>query len=246
MKLISLNTWGGRAGKEALLDFFRKHKDVDIFCLQEIWEGGEEEAPTWGDGIDTKMLTNIGSILENYFMFFRPHYRDYYGLALFVKKDFKIIEEGEIFVFKERKNIFDDFGVNHPRNLQYVTVETKKGIRTILNFHGLWNGISKEDTEERITQADNITKFLKNISNPHILCGDFNLMPENKSLKMIEDMGMKNLIKEFGVTSTRSSHYKKPEKFADYTLVSRDIKVNQFKVLPDEISDHLAMYLDFE
>lgn len=37
MKLISLNTWGGRAGKEELLAFFERHRDIDIFCLQEIW-----------------------------------------------------------------------------------------------------------------------------------------------------------------------------------------------------------------
>lgn len=57
---------------------------------------------------------------------------------------------------------------------------------------------------------------------------------------------MKNLIKDFGITSTRSSYYKKPVRFADYTFVSEGIKINDFKVLPDEVSDHLAMYLDFE
>jgi len=71
-------------------------------------------------------------------------------------------------------------------------------------------------------------------------------LPENRSLNMFEDFGMKNLIKEFNIPSTRSSHYKKPERFADYTFVSKDIKVNQFRVLSDEVSDHLAMYLDFE
>ncbi len=110
----------------------------------------------------------------------------------------------------------------------------------------MWNGISKEDTEERIIQSDNIIKFLKNLSEPHILCGDFNLLPENKSLKMLEEFGLKNLIKEFGVSSTRSSYYTKPVRFADYTFVSKNIKLNEFKVLPDEVSDHLAMYLDFE
>ncbi len=57
---------------------------------------------------------------------------------------------------------------------------------------------------------------------------------------------MRNLVKEFGITSTRSSYYAKPERFADYTLASNDIKVNEFKILPDEVSDHLAMYLNFE
>jgi len=76
MKIISLNTWGGRAGKENLLDFFRKHKNIDIFCLQEVWEGGEAEAPKWGEGIDTAMISNISNILKNHDVFFRAHYHE--------------------------------------------------------------------------------------------------------------------------------------------------------------------------
>jgi hypothetical protein len=38
MRILSLNTWGGRAGRDIQLDFFRRLKDeVDIFCLQEVW-----------------------------------------------------------------------------------------------------------------------------------------------------------------------------------------------------------------
>jgi len=246
MKIISLNTWSGRAGNKELLDFFTRHEDIDVFCLQEVWEGGHEHSSKWGENIDTKLITNIGKVLKNHTVFFRPHYKDFYGLAIFIKNNIKIQEEGDIFVFKDRESAFREFDKNHARNLQYITIETPKGLRTICNFHGIWNGISKEDTDERITQADNIINFLKNISVPHVLCGDFNLLPENKSLKMLENLGMKNLIREFSIQSTRSSHYKKPVRFADYTLVSDGIEVNEFKVLPDEVSDHLAMYLDFE
>jgi exonuclease III len=43
MKIISLNTWGGRAGNEELLSFFEKYKEeIDIFCLQEIWSAPHE------------------------------------------------------------------------------------------------------------------------------------------------------------------------------------------------------------
>jgi endonuclease/exonuclease/phosphatase family metal-dependent hydrolase len=246
MKLISLNTWGGRAGKDELLSFFSKNKDVDIFCLQEVWEGGDEDVLNWGKGIDTKMITNIGNVLKEHSVFFRPHYHDFYGLAIFARKNLPIREEGEIFVFKERKNITDDFAPNHARNIQYLTIEIPRGIQTIINFHGIWNGGGKFDSEERLLQSDNILRFVKNLTNPYILCGDFNLRPDTVSLKKLEQAGMRNLIKDFGITSTRSSHYKKEERFADYTLVSNGIKVNNFKVLPDEISDHLAMYLDFE
>ena len=250
MKLISLNAWVGRAGKEKLLDFFKKYKDIDVFCLQEIWQGGDHAmeyyANAWGKGITNTLIIDVSKILNNHSVFFYPSHEDFYGLTIFSKKDLHIVEEGEIFVHRTKKDGFDKEDVNHARNLQYVTIETPEGLRTILNFHGLWNGQGKEDTSERLLQSDNIVNFLKNIQNPYILCGDFNLLPATESLKKIEVLGLKNLIKEFGITSTRSSHYTKPIKFADYTFVSPEIKVNEFKMLPDEVSDHLAMYLDFQ
>ena len=203
-------------------------------------------APKFAKEIDTSMLTNISAVLKDHVIFFRPHIEDFYGLALFIKKELKVLEEGDIFVYKDKGWMHEESNGNHARNLQYMTVETSNGPRMILNFHGLWNGGAKEDTEERVTQSDNIAKFLKNVSHPHVLIGDFNLLPETKSLKALEELGLKNLVKEFGVTSTRSRHYTKPVKFADYALVSKGIKVNEFKVLPDEVSDHLALYLDFE
>ena len=247
MKLISLNTWAGRAGKENLLDFFKRHRNVDVFCLQEIWEGGRHYAVPWGDNMDTDCLTNIGNVLTGHTAFFRPHYHDWWGIAMFAKKDLNIQQEGELFVHKEKEDSFaKDDAVNHARNIQYMTIGTSHGPRTIVNFHGLWTGNGKGDTDDRLQQSDNIIRFLKTLSHPYVLCGDFNLLPETQSLKKLENNGLRNLIKEFGITSTRSSHYKKPIRFADYTFVSDGITINDFKVLPDEVSDHLAMYLDFE
>jgi endonuclease/exonuclease/phosphatase family metal-dependent hydrolase len=58
---------------------------------------------------------------------------------------------------------------------------------------------------------------------------------------------MRNLIREYGITSTRSSLYAtSPVMYADYALTTPGVKVNEFKVLPDEVSDHLALLLDFE
>ena len=36
MKIIYLNTWGGRV-TEPLKKFFESNQDVDVFCLQEVW-----------------------------------------------------------------------------------------------------------------------------------------------------------------------------------------------------------------
>jgi endonuclease/exonuclease/phosphatase family metal-dependent hydrolase len=254
MKLICLNTWGGRGGKENLLNFFEEHKHVDLFCLQEMWAASHDliGRSVAGkilnlDTIMTRGVQEISAIMSDYLAYFHPHYENY-GIMMLVKKDLQILDEGDFFVHHHKGYIpgpNEDLG-HHARNLQWVTIETKAGPRMIINFHGLWNGKGKGDSEHRLTQSDKISTFLKNTTMPHVMCGDFNLTPDTESLKKLEALRMRNLIKEYGITSTRSNLYTKPEKYADYTLVSKDIEVKDFKILPDEVSDHLAMYLDFE
>ena len=131
------------------------------------------------------------------------------------------------------------------KNLQYATIETENGLRTIINFHGLWNGLGKEDSDERLIQSQNIVAFLKTLKNPYVLAGDFNLSPNTISLTMLEDHGMRNMVKEFGIESTRTHLYDKENKFADYVLVSGGIEALDFSVLPDVVSDHSPLYLEF-
>jgi len=254
MKLISLNTWGGRAGKEKILAFFVAHKDVDVFCLQEIWSAPYEHFEGYSAGglsIDHSRIMvygmqEISTLLESHTAYFKPHHLDNYGLMTLVKKDLDVISEGDVFIHKDKGYIPEgDIGF-HARNVQFVKIATKNGNRSILNFHGLWNGDGKGDSESRLLQSDRIIQFMKTLSNPYIMCGDFNLLPDTQSIKKLEDFGLHNLIKEYRITSTRTSFYTKAEKFADYALVSDEISVKDFKVLPDEVSDHSPLYLEFE
>jgi endonuclease/exonuclease/phosphatase family metal-dependent hydrolase len=77
------------------------------------------------------------------------------------------------------------------------------------------------------------------------LCGDFNLQPETKSLAILEK-GMRNLIKEFNIDTTRNYLYDHKEKYADYFLVSPEVKILSFKVIDTLVSDHLPLVLEFE
>jgi endonuclease/exonuclease/phosphatase family metal-dependent hydrolase len=58
------------------------------------------------------------------------------------------------------------------------------------------------------------------------------------------ELGCRDLIKEYGITSTRTSLYPKPNKFADYVFVSKGIEIVDFKILSDEISDHTPLELE--
>lgn len=253
MKLITLNTWGGRAGKEKLLSFFEKYKDVDVFCLQEIWSASYEHLEGHAAGgmnidheqIMTRGLQEISKVLSNHVSYFHPHHLDNYGLQMLVSKDLSVIEDGEVFVYKQKGYIPKGDVGTHARNIQYVTLKTNSRIITVINFHGLWNGGGKTDSEDRMKQSKNILEFANNLSNDFILCGDFNLLPETKSIGALEEYGLRNLIKEYGVTSTRTSFYKKQEKHSDYIFVTKGMNVKEFKVLPEEVSDHSALLLEF-
>lgn len=257
MKLICLNIWGGRAGKEGLLAFFEKYRDTtDIFCLQEVWADKYENlegslaggVPINNSLIMTQALQEISAVLPNHVAYFRPSFLGSYGLCTYVRKGVKVLEEGDVFVHLEREHIIPeglDVGT-HARNLQYVSLKNGATQETIMNFHGLWNGRGKSNTPERIVQSERIIEFLRSRNEPFVLVGDFNLTPETESLKMLEYGGIRNLVTELGITSTRTNLYAKPGKHANYVFVSPGITVRDFKVLPDEVSDHAPLYLDFE
>lgn len=250
MKVISLNTWGGEAGLPKLLSFFRQHDDVDIFCLQEIWNGGEhmkteKAGGSWLENRVTDLFPQLCEALPDHDSYFRPHFFDFYGLAMFVKKGITVHEEGELFIYGERGFVSSDDMGNHSRNLQYVVVETERGKKLVVNLHGLWNGRGKTDTEERLLQSEKIIELVNQHALPSVILGDFNLLPTTMSVQKLEDAGLRNMIKECGITSTRTSYYTKPEKFADYAFASDGVEVKEFKVLDDEVSDHSPLFLEF-
>ncbi len=129
--------------------------------------------------------------------------------------------------------------------MQYIEIE-KDGVSIIIgNTHGLWQKNSmKLNTPERIEQSRRITEFFRQKEGRKILCGDFNMKPNIKSMQMIE-RELISLVRKYDIKSTRTSFYLRPEKFSDYIFISPDIYVKDFKVLKDEVSDHSALLLDF-
>lgn len=253
MKIITLNTWGGRAGKELLLSFLSEHKEnIDVFCFQEIWSAPYEHLDghdAGGNKINNEKtmvygMQEISKLLSDHKSFFYPHHLENYGLMMSINKNIAVSEEGEVFVHKHKGYIPTGDVGKHARNINYIKTSLNDKPLTIINFHGLWNGMGKGDSDDRLEQSKNIINFLKTLEGEIVLCGDFNLLPDTESLKMFEDFGLRNLIKEYGVTSTRTSYYKKPEKFADYIFVSKGLDVKDFKVLPDEVSDHSPLFVE--
>lgn len=245
MKLITLNTWGGRV-KEPFVEFIEKYRDVDIFCFQEVYDKSEEILGEEYPDSNHNLFIELTDLLPNHNGFFRPALHGVYGIAIFIKKDYLVSDEGEILIHARNQDGVMNDG-HHDRNMQWIKFSCDGRAYTVFNVHGLWNGKGKDDTQERISQSKIIKECINGTPDPKILCGDFNLNPETESVVILEK-GMNNLVKDYAISTTRTNIYfakpGKTEKFADYIFTSPDIRVKNFAVLPDEVSDHAALFLE--
>lgn len=248
MKLINLNTWAGKI-KEPLENFLKIHsKDTDIFCFQEIFNNysGNTDNYINDSKANLNILQDIKNILIDFDVYFCPVADNIYGIATFVKKGIKVINTGDILLY-ENQNYDQNNEVNdHNRKMQWLRIKQNSKEFVVMNLHGHWDNSGKGDTPNRIIQSDKIIDFIKPIKSiPKILVGDFNLNPDTKSIKMIEEY-LINLITLNKVKTTRTKLYNGEYKYADYIFVSPDVNVEEFEVLPDLVSDHTALLLQFD
>jgi hypothetical protein len=237
MRTIFLNCWFGEAGNP-LYDFFKKQSgETDIFVLYEV-------SPTMHQDL-FKIFTNFsGEYVKN-----TPRS----GQSIFVKNDIQILDNKQVHLFKQLPG---DTGCLQKMKLKKGNLKFVVG-----GVHGKAAPGSKKDTKLRLNQSKTILDSFDPKKEPTIIGGDFNLMPQTQSIKMFEQAGYINLIKEFGITSTRNHFsweqakeieekggrkYFGIQTFADYAFVSPGVKVQKFEVPDIEISDHLPLILDFE
>lgn len=245
---------------DPLKAFLKKHaSNVDIFCFQEVYHGSEQAKNRWNQKSNygemrMNIYSEVSEILEDHIGFHAASVEIEsegeqipYGIAIFIKKNLELIAQGTYEVFERYENLdveenMKKIGIWN-RLLQYATINHNGSPLTIFNLHGLHTGKGKDDTRDRLKQSEQVKKFMQNHPGQKILCGDFNLNITTESLTLLED-GMKNLVKEFGITSTRSHHYLHAVKFADYLLVTPNIHVIDFNVLDDVVSDHLPLFIE--
>lgn len=257
MKLVSLNIWGGRA-YTPFVEFVKTHAaDTDIFCFQEILSSSSRNLLT--HGARANILGELTAILTDFDVHFAPEQDGYdledmvdfpisMGQATFTRKSHRVDSTDSVFVYRGRNQGSDRYTI--PSNFQYIRLSCGGKPFTIGNIHGIPYPGTKIDTPERLEQSRLVNDFFAREKGAKIICGDFNLLPETRSVKMIEEAGMRNLIMTHGVPETRSKlspYYGTPKylKFADYIFVSDEVKVHSFEVPSIEVSDHLPMILEF-
>lgn len=99
----------------------------------------------------------------------------------------------------------------------------------------------------RARQIEELINIVNAIKNPVILMGDFNTFRGMEEIKkLMKETHLKDNIKldKYSVQLTQPMWH--PLRRLDYILVSRQIKVKQYKVLNYPFSDHLPLFVEFK
>jgi hypothetical protein len=253
MKLISLNIAFGR-WYESLLPFIEaESKTTDIFCIQELFDSKISDFSKEYH-CRLNVFDELINILTefNYEIRYAPSYAKYFMqellpdgvrpcIAIFYRKGIKRISSGGFVTYKPKSTPGVNFGALLTGNLQWLLLNIDDQDYLITHLHGVYQrDTNKINTPAREYQSQKILKLLKKYDAKKILCGDFNLLPDTNSIKLLSDNYI-NLIEKHNITDTRGKLYDKPIRYADYMFVSDDLNVQEFKTLNVEVSDHLPL-----
>ncbi len=261
---MCLNGWGGKL-YDQLLPYLTK-QNPDILCLQEVVHtpATEKEWLTYRDGNHVlpqraNFFQDVQTALPNHLGTFCPAAQgvlwdenteipSQWGLATFVRRSYPIIAQLQGFVHKTYSP--HNYG-EHPRSRSAHAIRVfdygKNKPVVVAHMHGLRDLNGKMDTPERARQAHKLVSFTNELTENNdavVVCGDFNVGPNSETLKIMAEAGLTDLVTTRTSGGTRTSHYKKPGKYADYMLVNEQTNVVDFKVIFEpEVSDHCPLIL---
>lgn len=230
VKIIFLNTWHGKC-RDKLAAFIKRECDsTDIFCFQEA----DPLAREWF----RRLLPEFGE--HSYDKPFEGRVR--FCVATYVKTPLLVAEERALLAGSY------DSGV-----VQVIRAKTGNNALSVANVHGISfpGNDDKLDTEGRINQSSAIVETLQGTKGPAIIGGDFNLLPETRSIRMFGQAGYQDLVADYHIPTTRNklAWERFPDsiqRYADYVFVNPGVHVRHFAVPPLEISDHLPLIVEFD
>jgi len=222
-----LNTWEAATG-EVLWNYLKEESEnCEVFCFMET-----------GD----KFRRKCKEILSNYVCITDKKVvvnKNEYFQSTYVRVDNKILKSETLLRFDPCLGL----GI-------FTQIQRNNKVWNVANIHGVAKPGDKLDNPKRLEQSQKIIEYMAKIDGIKLIGGDFNLEIETESVKMFEKNGYRNLIKEFGIETTRNHFswdiYPQKQLWADYLFVSPEVKVKSFEVPRNEVSDHLPLIVEIE
>lgn len=243
MTILTLNIWGGRRHK-ALVEFVRKQStDVDVFCFQEINSGAipvtADQLRRHQEGVVEDMFEQIQAVLPAFTGLMAPK-QDNYGNAMFVRSAIPVTNHATHFLYGQRDGLDGTNYSTHGVNLLEVTLTYADSPLRVMTTHGYWERDEGEDKPPRDQQISKILELIEQSNTPVVLGGDFNMNTRTNGIARLSQR-LTNLGQQHGYATTRPAFCAYHGTVADYLFASPELEVSSFAVLPDEVSDHLAL-----
>ena len=120
-----------------------------------------------------------------------------------------------------------------------------------ISTHLAW-GPTPEDKPYKVEQGKVLYEYIKSLTEPFVLSGDFNLTPDSQVVRWINELGRNHTV-ENTITNTLNPHTHRvkelfPQGLAvDYIFTEKSLKVRDFHLVdtPD-LSDHLGLAVTIE
>ena len=227
MKVVFLNVWGESMLDELLPYLTEQARDTEIFCFQEANEGMKQRCQ------------NILAGYEQLSHYKRGAGADDFPQATFIRKSIEIVSSGTLM------SETADTGL-----AQYAKIKMDGRVMYICNMHGVSRPGEKLDTPGRLTQSRELIEFFDNMADPVIIGGDFNILPNTRSIEAFREHGYRDLIAEFEIDTTRNhlawDRYPTKLFHSDYVFLKNNIQLKGFTVPKNVVSDHLPLIVEFE
>jgi endonuclease/exonuclease/phosphatase family metal-dependent hydrolase len=258
LRILSLNLWGGMV-LDPLLAYIRERApQTDIFCFQEALDAPEPITTRSGfratlmddlvralpdfDGCFSEMVSWVQTTDDG-----RPLTVPF-GVATFARRTLPLADRHAVTIVEHDDTLESAPGrYRVVRPAQLTRLEAPDGSLLVANFHGIARPGHKLDSEDRLTQSRELRRVLSEHAGPVVLIGDFNLLPETESVRLLE-AGYRNLVIERAIPTTRSRlnpfrGTPEEQRHADYAFVSPALTVTDLQVPDVEVSDHLPLLL---
>ena len=176
----------------------------------------------------------------------------YLGNATFYKNSFSLLERKEIQLFSyggpfpSDATTFEKVG----RSLLHLKLSREGKEISFLNTHFAWAHTPKEEPHQT-KQGEILLDYLQTLHQPFVLTGDFNLDPEQPLINKLSNLAT-NLTKLYRITNTLNPQNHRVKKLfppgvaCDYIFTSPDIKVENFSVVEEDLSDHFGLTAEIE
>ncbi|CAN5676480.1 hypothetical protein BH23PAT1_BH23PAT1_1480 [soil metagenome] len=242
MKVLQLNIWAGRLQRD--IPKLIKEEKPDIICLQEAISFERDDAGMF------YTIENMQQCHDLPYVSMAPvfSFKLMNGIARFgncILSCLPIQKSESVFTYMSHKEDFD-FNEDSGNARNFIHAETIIGGTTyhVITHHGYHVPEHKNGNEETLRQMRQMREYIDSLDGPIILTGDFNLAPHSESLEIINQRLHNHSIS--GKLKTTRNQFTHKTEVCDYIFTNEKVKVKRFYASDALVSDHKALFLEFE